>query len=724
MPKKSSTRKALGAMAVPTSEAVPIAFPADLKVTLEPLDEDFVVQQRALGAQSCRGVASPDLSPLGGDTHAVKLFKRMFAKETDMAGEWACFYHSYNTPALIYEVQAAVAKVLFKFGAKHGVLPRLQKRPFEKIPDAAAMLKAFPTWPDQDHNHAFKSVGICCSTSLVSHDPEATPTQVFLHGYGVSTVGVEIVEKLLVDCGTPKAHVKRLAQAVVDIAKKYGLPQAIGSPSGHLLQIFIHRSCVDKWAYASLPMGVPDKSRHPLSKALASNKLICGQARLTVNPSAFMRARAVRLYAYSADAVFHRSRREFQEALFSVLAPILGSPEVREAAAKGIYGGHLPVWWRDLESEKDNEEREDCAEEARAVQRARCRYGEACDQHAPDHRWKFAHLGDADWDAAEANQASNETSAATEGNAPTQCRPRCRYGADCYRKGAEHRSAFAHLGDTDWDAPEAKPALEEAATHGDVKASRQSRPRCRYGSDCYRNGADHRRAFAHPGDADWNNDMAREGDHQELEGSMTAERSWNASSATSSQCVPCLSPQRLMDFKSDFNMLAKEVGRCQVIISDGGSGRVEAQHVASNVGALERANVELTESWLLERFVAPANSESECAAKDTPGSYDRRDALLSAGAAAEIRNERFDLGDGQCAAWESSVDAGDSWDAPPLAGESRAGECFHLEDGSRVDCNSEDLSTTWYTMRPARIAHTDLPSIDMVMSPRPERAGA
>merc|ERR1712032_774731 len=115
------------------------------------------------------------------------------------------------------------------------------------------------------------------------------------------------------------------------------------------------------------------------------------------------------------------------------------APEVREAAAKGIYGGHLPVWWRDLESEKDNEEREDCAEEARAVQRPRCRYGEACDQHAPDHRWKFAHLGDADWDAAEANQACDETSAATEGNAPTQCRPRCRYRLGCTQGQARFR---------------------------------------------------------------------------------------------------------------------------------------------------------------------------------------------------------------------------------------------------------------------------------------------
>merc|ERR1712056_160784 len=114
--------------------------------------------------------------------------------------------------------------VLFRFSAKHGVLPRLLKRPFDKIPDAAAMLAAFPTWPDQDHNPAFKSVGICCSTSLVSRDPEATPTQVFLGGYGASAVDIKVVEKLLSDCGTPKGQVKKLAQSIMDIAKTYGLP--------------------------------------------------------------------------------------------------------------------------------------------------------------------------------------------------------------------------------------------------------------------------------------------------------------------------------------------------------------------------------------------------------------------------------------------------------------------------------------------------------------------
>merc|ERR1712070_279227 len=108
--------------------------------------------------------------------------------------------------------------ILFRFGAKHASLPRLLKKPFEKMPDADAMLKAFPTWPDQDHNPAFKATGICVTTSLVSLDPEATPTQVFLSGYAASSVSIKVLEKLLSDCGAGlrrKSDVPYLAQKVM-----------------------------------------------------------------------------------------------------------------------------------------------------------------------------------------------------------------------------------------------------------------------------------------------------------------------------------------------------------------------------------------------------------------------------------------------------------------------------------------------------------------------------
>lgn len=448
-----------------------------------PLDKDFLEAQSALGAQSCRGIGKPDLKVLGGDAHAEQVFRDMLNREKIVAGEWAVFYHSYNSSALIYEVQAAVAKVLFRFGAKHGVLPRLLKKPFEKLSCAEDVLKAFPTWPDRDHNPAFKSVGICCSTSLVSQDPEATPSQVFLNGYGASTVTIAVVETLLRECGTPSRHVNGLAQKVMNLAKEYGLPQVLGSgQQGHLLQILIHRSCVDHWAYASLPYGVLDRSRQPLSKSMATDGVICGQARLVVNPSAFMRARSVRLYACSADEKFHRNRPKFQDALFDALSPVLGSAEVRQSAAKGIYGGKLPSWWKDLETEKQQ------AAVAKSTDDA----------------------------AKSAGKMINITASAVNSDVTTASQPRmkCRYGAKCTRKNENHLKEYAHPGDDGWSTDEIaeKTTLATATQACEAKAEDSSPPElapvarricCRHGASCYRNGLEHRRVFAHPGDSDW-----------------------------------------------------------------------------------------------------------------------------------------------------------------------------------------------------------------------------
>jgi len=239
-------------------------------------------------------------------------------------------------------------------------LPRLLKKPFEAIPDAPAMLKAFPTWPDQDHNPAFKACGICATTSLVALDPEATPTQFFLQGgYGASSVDIKVLEKLLMDCGAgirSRSAVPTLAKKVLELARQHGLPQAVGKGNmGHLLQVFVHRTCVDRCAYASHPLGAPDPTRQPLSQALTvSDEEIVGQVRITANPSAFMRASKVRLFAASADKTFHYNRSQFQQEVVELLDPILGRSDVREKAVKGIYNGKLPSWWRDLAAEAED----------------------------------------------------------------------------------------------------------------------------------------------------------------------------------------------------------------------------------------------------------------------------------------------------------------------------------------------------------------------------------
>lgn len=316
----------------------------------DPVPESVIAAQNKLGGQTCRGGVNfkLGLSPLKGNEHAERMFNEMKEREERLCPEWVVFYHSYNTAALIYELQASIAQILFHYNARRGSLPRLLMEPFLALGNAAAMMKRFPSWPDQDHNVEFKNVGICVSTSLVSPDPEATPVQFFLGGYGVSTVTVAHIEKLLADCGAGGggADLKKLSAQIMSIAAKQGP----GMAKGHLLQIFMHRNTVDEYAYASKPMGVIDETRQPLSKSLAKPGPLSGQARLTCNPTVFMRANFVRIYSSSADETFHKQRVAFQSEIVDALTPIIGTPTQRKKAAEGVYGGpgKLPTWYKDL----------------------------------------------------------------------------------------------------------------------------------------------------------------------------------------------------------------------------------------------------------------------------------------------------------------------------------------------------------------------------------------
>merc|ERR1711971_839409 len=115
--------------------------------------------------------------------------------------------------AILYEVQAAVASVLFRFKAEFAGLPRILCHGFKHIPNAKRMLEEFPKWKDQDHNPAFKAVGLCATSSLLAPDAEAPATQVFLMGYSVGNLK-GVLEKLLGSCGVPKPKINATAKSI------------------------------------------------------------------------------------------------------------------------------------------------------------------------------------------------------------------------------------------------------------------------------------------------------------------------------------------------------------------------------------------------------------------------------------------------------------------------------------------------------------------------------
>ena len=337
----------------PSAATTTTAAGGIVPISLVPsVDDGVVAAQIALGAQSRRHQAY-DLGAVGSDAHGKSCFDKMLYREKQLCGEFAVFYHSYSFAALLYEVQAAVAAVLFRFKSEFASLPRLLKGPYDDLPDADALKKLFPSLPSRDHDPKFRAVAISATSSLLANDSEAPPKNVFLAGYSCADLSfVSVLENLLVSCGVPASMKASLAAKIIeqsglhglDVSQFKGKPCKSGRP-GHMLQIFVKRSIVDRFVYAALPFGVADKTRPVLSKYMEGAGPIMGQVRIVTNPSVFMRGSAVRMYVYSADTTFHTNRPAFQKELTAMLDPIIGKSELRLKAAEGIYGGKVPAWF-------------------------------------------------------------------------------------------------------------------------------------------------------------------------------------------------------------------------------------------------------------------------------------------------------------------------------------------------------------------------------------------
>ena len=98
-------------------------------------------------------------------------------------------------------------------------------------------------------------MAICGTTSLCAQDPEATPKDCFLSGYSCDDLSfVKLLEGLLGSCGIPKSKVKPLSKKIIALSEKHGLDcrkfegkACESNRPGHLLQIFVKRTIVDKY---------------------------------------------------------------------------------------------------------------------------------------------------------------------------------------------------------------------------------------------------------------------------------------------------------------------------------------------------------------------------------------------------------------------------------------------------------------------------------------------
>mmetsp|Transcript_126102 Transcript_126102/g.199976 ORF Transcript_126102/g.199976 Transcript_126102/m.199976 type:complete len:785 (-) Transcript_126102:127-2481(-) len=317
---------------------------------------EFQQQQLAYGPQSKRGNASQhQLAVLENNAHAQACFSQLALREEELCSEWAVFYHSYSFAALIYELHAAVADVLFRFNSQQATLPRLLVHDFAETPDACSLVEKFNTQfaaHERDHHPDFRAVAISAMCSYVALGPEASPPVIFVMGYSQQDLEFRgVLEKSLSSCFVPQRKIAKLAQDIIELSEEHGLDvsqfggKACGSGmAGHLLQIFVRRNLVDQLVFAAHPYGVIDEERQPISHWINSNAAMnFGQARLVAHPKFFMNPDCVRMHVVSADPHFHQRRSSYQRKLSALLEAVYDEPALRVAAARGIYGGTPPL---------------------------------------------------------------------------------------------------------------------------------------------------------------------------------------------------------------------------------------------------------------------------------------------------------------------------------------------------------------------------------------------
>lgn len=254
---------------------------------------------------------------------------------------WTVFYHVYSSNALLYEVNAAMANILFGYGAERAPLPRLlfhchSDNADESTADEAPNMHYHEAkLASCDPHYELNAKSIKALRSLLVEGPEANIPECFVGALGQQQDTIShrhLLNELLADCGVPRHEVKRLGYSVVALAAKYGLDvRQFGgeaSSSGrnaHLLQIFIRDDLLDS-----------------LSRQVDGSE---GETEMVCEPETFMQQACVRMHVASADPTFHSNRSKFQKELSHLCSSILSNGNHRVNAVMGICSGRKATRW-------------------------------------------------------------------------------------------------------------------------------------------------------------------------------------------------------------------------------------------------------------------------------------------------------------------------------------------------------------------------------------------
>lgn len=302
---------------------------------------------------------------------AAICFEQMLQREQDLEGEFCVFYHAYNGAALMYEVQAEIARCAYGLDDSFAPLPRLFCNQFTGV--TVSMLRnMLANRQTSDHDTRFRACAISATPSLFGYGSEAPPLQCFRAGYGCGDVSFRALLVGIINegCGTTQQNSETIVDDICKVGAKYGLMVSNytkgGMPcggqsynhqlGGQMLQIFVSLKEVEKLVYRSHAYGYPHEDQKRISEWLyppASpdwRDPIDGQVRIVCRPDALVDPSRARIYHYCANWEFFGGRAEdegsraaFVQDLRKILEPVMNAHDVKKRVTAPGTGKSVPA---------------------------------------------------------------------------------------------------------------------------------------------------------------------------------------------------------------------------------------------------------------------------------------------------------------------------------------------------------------------------------------------
>lgn len=123
--------------------------------------------------------------------HVQGAFREMMRQELDHSRTHVFFYHSFGAVGVIYDIGAALARVVFpEYAAdedtKQAVLPRTDRSRFNNR-SVRRVKRHFQKWFYSDGNRDFQAMGMSSVLNALKPDAEATVVEYFKANYSVGT---------------------------------------------------------------------------------------------------------------------------------------------------------------------------------------------------------------------------------------------------------------------------------------------------------------------------------------------------------------------------------------------------------------------------------------------------------------------------------------------------------------------------------------------------------